>query len=34
MGKKASIGIDYHISKLTIAVMFEGEKDFHSTIPS
>jgi len=32
MKKTAYVGIDYHISKLTIAVMIEGEKDFNSTI--
>lgn len=32
MKKTAYIGIDYHISKLTAAVMLEGEKDFHITI--
>lgn len=32
MKKTAHVGIDYHIIRLTIAVMVEGEKDFHSTI--
>ena len=32
MKQTAYIGIDYHISKLTVAVMLEGEKDFNSTI--
>lgn len=32
MKKTAHVGIDYHIPRLTIAAMVEGEKDFHSTI--
>lgn len=32
MKKTAFVGIDYHISRLTIAVMPEGEKDFLSTL--
>jgi len=32
MKQTAYVGIDYHISKLTVAVMLEGEKDFHSTV--
>lgn len=32
MKKTAHVGIDYHIPRLTIAVMVENENEFHSTI--
>ena len=32
MKKIAYVGIDYHINSLTIAVVIEGQKDFHDTI--
>ena len=31
MKKVAYVGIDYHINSVTIAVIIEGEKDFHNT---
>lgn len=30
--KIAYVGIDYHLNSLSIAVMVEGEKDFHQTV--
>ena len=32
MKKTAYVGVDYHVSTLSIAVMVEGEKDFYETI--
>ena len=32
MKKIAYVGVDYHLNHVTIAVMIEGQKDFHDTI--
>ena len=32
MKKIAYVGLDYHLNQITIAVMIEGQKDFHDTI--
>ena len=32
MEKTAYVGINYHIFKLTIAAMIDGEQNFHSTL--
>ena len=32
MKKIANVGVDYHLNSLSIAVLAEGEQEFHQTI--
>jgi len=32
MKKIANVGVDYHLKSLSIAVLAEGEKEFHQSI--
>ena len=32
MKKIANVGVDYHLNSLSIAVLAEGEKEFHQSI--